>query len=164
MKILVPLFGLAILLSACSLEPKELLEEFNLDRLSRDGGPQTIALVGPDRQAVIVAIELADDPEERAAGLMNRESLPEDHGMLFLFEEPQILNFWMKDTLMPLDIFFFDAAGRVIGHDTMVPCEEDPCLRYTSSGPASIALEVNAGFRELHGIDGEWRIALPTGE
>ena len=168
MRFLAPLFVLGALLSACSFQPKALLEDFSMEKLTtllgRDAGPQTIALVGPDHKAVIVTVEIADDPEERAEGLMHREALPENHGMLFLFEEPQELSFWMKNTLIPLDILFFDAAGQVIGYDSMVPCEEDPCLQYTSSGLATIALEVNAGFRELHGIDSTWAIALPAGE
>lgn len=150
MRILIPLFGLAVLLSACSFSPSE------------NGGPQKMALVGPDEKAVSVIVEIADDPEERSQGLMNREMLPPDQGMLFMFPVAEPVTFWMKDTIMPLDIIFFDAQGNVIGSDSMVPCEEDPCLRYTSSGPAKSALEVNAGFVSTHGIGEGWRIALPT--
>ena len=150
MRFLFPLFGLAVLLSACSFPPVE------------DNGPQKIALVGPDEEAVSVIVEIADDPEERSVGLMNRESLPPDQGMLFMFNAAEPLTFWMKDTLIPLDIIFFDAQGNVIGSDSMVPCEEDPCLRYTSSGPATSALEVNAGFVKTHNIGAGWRIALPA--
>lgn len=149
MKILFPLFCLAILLSACSFGTAE------------HAGPQTIALVGPNNQALTVAVEVADDPEERSKGLMDRETLPPDSGMLFLFDTAEPLTFWMKDTRIPLDIIFFDVQGKFIGADSMVPCEEDPCLRYTSTGPANIALEVNQGFVATHGIGEGWRIALP---
>lgn len=149
MRLLIPLFCLAVLLSACS---------FTSDN---PGGPQNVALVGPNGTAIPLVVEVADDPEERGRGLMERESLADDHGMLFLFEQPQPLTFWMKDTWIPLDIIFFDYQGKVIGSDTMVPCEEDPCLRYTSSGPANSALEVNAGFVSEHGIGQGWQLALP---
>lgn len=148
MKLLLPLFCLAVLLSACSSS-------------ATDGGPQEVALIGPSGTAIPLTVEVADDPEERAQGLMGRESLEADHGMLFMFEQSQPLTFWMKDTLIPLDIIFFDYQGKVIGSDQMVPCEEDPCLRYTSSGPANSALEVNAGFVAEHGIGPGWQLGLP---
>lgn len=151
MKFLFPLFGLAFLLSACSFSPTD-----------QQDGSQKIALVGPSGQAISVDVEVADDAASRSQGLMNRESLGDTEGMLFLFPTPESLTFWMKNTLIPLDIIFFDSRGQVIGSDTMVPCTEDPCLRYTSSGPSNIALEVNAGFVETHEIGLGWRIALPA--
>jgi len=151
MKILFPLFSLAFLLSACAFTP-----------MDEDVGAQKIALVGPDKQAISVTVEIADDAQERSKGLMDRSELPEDHGMLFMFTTAEPLTFWMKNTLIPLDIIFFDGRGSVIGSDSMVPCTEDPCLRYTSSGPAMSALEVSAGFIEKHGIGAGWRIALPV--
>ena len=150
MRFLIPLFGLAALLSACSFSPGE------------NEGPRKIALVGPEDQAVSITVEIADDPEERSQGLMNRESIAVDHGMLFLFDKAEPLTFWMKNTVIPLDIIFFDGRGQFIGADSMLPCTEDPCLRYTSSGPSSTALEVKKGFVELHGIGPGWRIALPV--
>lgn len=145
MKFLIPLFGLAIILSACS----------------KNAGPQTIALIGPDQQVVEVMVEVADDVEERAQGLMGRESLEPGQGMLFLFVQEDILTFWMKDTLIPLDILFFDGQGNLVSTSTMAPCQEDPCPKYSSSVPAGIALEVNAGFLQQHGVGAGWRIALP---
>ena len=150
MRFLLPLFGLGVLLSACSFTPQG------------DLGDQKIELVGPEDQAVSVDVEIADDAASRAKGLMEVESLAMNEGMLFMFEKSEPLTFWMKNTLIPLDIIFFDGQGRVIGVDSMVPCLEDPCLRYTSSGPANIALEVPAGFVETHGIGAGWRIALPA--
>ncbi len=149
MKFLLPLFCLAVLLSACSFQPK-------------DAGTQTIALVGPSGEAITLTVEVADTPEERSQGLMGREALAVDEGMLFLFPVAEPLTFWMKNTPVPLDIIFFDSQGKVIGMDSMVPCVADPCLRYTSTGPAAIALEVLAGFTADHGIGPDWRIALPT--
>lgn len=150
MKFLLPLLCLAVLLSGCSFAAQNTSED------------QTIALIGPNDQAVTVVVEVADTPQERSQGLMGRAELPENQGMLFLFPQAEPLTFWMKDTYMPLDIIFFNPQGKVIGTDAMVPCEEDPCLRYTSTGPANIALEVNAGFVKQYGIGPEWRIALPS--
>ena len=108
-------------------------------------------------------MEGADDPEERSQGRMFRESLAPDHGMLFLFpvDSPEVLSFWMKNTLIPLDIIFFDAQGKVLSWTTMEPCEADPCQRYASGVPATYALEVNAGFVGEYGINEDWNIALP---
>jgi len=111
MKLLFPLFCLAILLSACT------------NQTSVNAGPQKIALIGPDEKAVTVTVEIADDPEERQQGLMGREMLDPDSGMLFIFDEPQVLTFWMKDTLIPLDIIFFGPQGALLGGETMLPCE-----------------------------------------
>ena len=145
MKILLPLFCLALLLSACV----------------KDAGPQTIALIGPEEKAVTVTVEVADDPEERQEGLMYREALEPDSGMLFIFDEPGTLSFWMKNTLIPLDILYFGPQGRYLGGQTMLPCEEDPCEKYSSPEGSSLALEVAAGFREFYGVGEGWRIALP---
>lgn len=147
MRILFPLFCLAILLSACA--PK-------------NAGPQTIALIGPDEKAVTVTVEIADDPEERQQGLAGREMLEPDSGMLFIFEEPAQLTFWMKDTLIPLDILFFGPQGKLLGGQTMLPCEADPCPKYYSEEGSSLALEVPAGFQEFYGIGKGWQIALPV--
>lgn len=150
MKFLLPLFGLAILLSACTSEPVEV-------------GPQNIALIGPTQQALTINVEVADSEEEWSKGLSNREeALAPKTGMLFLFPEQRELSFWMKDTLFPLDIIFFDGLGRVVHSTTMVPCEADPCPTYSSEMPASIALEVPAGYVEANGIGEGWQLALPT--
>ncbi len=150
MKLLLPLFCLAILLSACSASTIV------------NAGPQDIALIGPNEKAVTVTVEVADDPEERQQGLMNREALEPDSGMLFIFDEPGVLTFWMKDTLIPLDILFFGPQGYYLGGGTMLPCTEEPCEKYNSPDGASLALEVAAGFQEFYGVGEDWQIALPV--
>ncbi len=119
-----------------------------------------IRLIAPDGQELALRIEIADEPAEHARGLMFREELPEGTGMLFLFESEQILSFWMKSTLIPLDIVFFDRGGNYVSASTMEPCRDDPCPTYRSGGPAQYALEVTAGFVREHGVGEGWTLQL----
>lgn len=108
-----------------------------------------------------VTVEIADEPAERERGLMHRTELPEDMGMLFIFEREQPLAFWMKNTLIPLDILYFDAGGQWVSSVTMEPCIKDPCRTYPAEGPAQYALEVNKGYVLAHGIGEGWTLNLP---
>lgn len=92
-------------------------------------------------------VELADDFEERARGLMYRESMPADHGMLFVHDIEAPLAYWMKNTKIPLDILYFDAERRLVSIQRGVPiCTAgDRCPNYPSRGPAKYVLELNAG-------------------
>lgn len=100
---------------------------------------------------VTFAVELADTPAEHERGLMNRTSLPEGHGMLFVFDPPRPVAFWMKDTLIPLDIIFVGDGG-VIGVASAPLCAADPCPTYPSIGAVSHVLEINAGQAARSGI------------
>lgn len=92
------------------------------------------------------SVEVATTPAEQAHGLMDRTSMPADHGMLFVFAQPQPLTFWMKDTLIPLDMLFFDDHLRLVTIRADVPpCKADPCPTYASTAPARYVLELNAG-------------------
>ncbi len=103
---------------------------------------------------VRVFVEVADDPLERSRGLMFRESLAEDAGMLFVFGDEKIRSFWMHSTLIPLDTMFIGNDLTIVDVvEGAVPCEASPCPLYTSSAPARYALEVNAGFVQDHGIE-----------
>lgn len=95
-------------------------------------------------------VELADDAGERAQGLMHRESLPASAGMLFVYEKPQHVSFWMENTLIPLDMVFLDAAGRVVRvHENAVPLDRTPI----PSGEQVLAvLEINGGLARAIGI------------
>jgi uncharacterized membrane protein (UPF0127 family) len=109
---------------------------------------------------VELSVEVADDDAERARGLMFRTSLPENDGMVFLFPEATAGAFWMKDTLIPLSIAFFDAEGRILRILHMEPCRADPCPLYDPEVPFSGALEVNRGaFERLNVREGD-RIEL----
>lgn len=126
-------------------------------------GPVDIALVSPDRLAVPVTVELANTPERREEGLKNRAELDPGAGMLFVFPYDQMLNFWMKDTLIPLDIIFLDGDGWWVSHETMEPCppEQEECPKTFSSAEARFALEVPAGFANQYRIGDRWRLGFP---
>ena len=85
--------------------------------------------------------ELAITPEARSVGLMNRKPAPRD-GMLFVFEHPTSGGFWMKNTLVPLTIVFFDRNGRRVRRLSMVPCLDDPCKIYDPGRVYRFALEL----------------------
>jgi uncharacterized membrane protein (UPF0127 family) len=91
-------------------------------------------------------LELAHTPEEQAQGLMFRESLPEKTGMLFLFGDKGVHRFWMKNTMIPLDMIWMDPEGRVlfVSADTP-PCKTDPCPSYGPDSPAAMVLEIAGG-------------------
>ena len=99
-------------------------------------------------------VEVADDFDERARGLMYRESMPEDHGMLFVHEREEPLAYWMKNTRIALDILYFDAERRLVSIQHRVPtCSAgDRCPSYPSRGPAKYVLELNAGRSEGLGL------------
>lgn len=99
------------------------------------------------------SVEVATTPAEQAHGLMDRASMPADHGMLFVFPDAQPLTFWMKDTLIPLDMLFFDDTHRLVAvHADALPCKADPCQVYPSVVPARYVLELNAGAAAKLGV------------
>ncbi|SMR72191.1 hypothetical protein SAMN04488030_1464 [Aliiroseovarius halocynthiae] len=108
-----------------------------------------VSLRGPWGQAAF-RVEVADDPQERAQGLMFREEMPMTHGMLFLFEIAQPVSFWMKNTLIPLDMIFVQSDGTISRvHHNAVPHD----LTSIDGGRGVIAvLEVNGGMAERLGI------------
>lgn len=91
-------------------------------------------------------VELAQTSKERMRGLQHREFLHESSGMLFIFKESGRHSFWMKNTLIPLDIIWLDHAKRIVHIEHNVPpCKIDNCPSYTSDKNASYVLEINAG-------------------
>ncbi|WP_372572912.1 DUF192 domain-containing protein [Ruegeria jejuensis] len=95
-------------------------------------------------------VELADTPQERSRGLMFRESLPQRAGMLFVYEQPQRASFWMKNTLIPLDMIFVDSTGTVTHvHHQAIP--GDLTAIDGGTGVFSV-LEINGGLARKYGI------------
>jgi uncharacterized membrane protein (UPF0127 family) len=97
-------------------------------------------------------VQIADTDEARERGLMGVRSLAPDAGMAFLFDGPTDASFWMKDTLLPLSIAFWDTKGRIVGIREMVPCKHDPCALYSPGVPYVGAVEANRGFFAAHGV------------
>lgn len=98
---------------------------------------------------VTVVAEVADEPDERAAGLMYRESLDDDHGMIFVYPDERPRSFWMKNTPLPLSIAYLSAAGRVVSIKDMEPLSTRPVL---SDYGAQYALEMERGWFARHGV------------
>lgn len=101
-------------------------------------------------RVVRFAVELADDADERARGLMFRPSMASSAGMLFVYERPQHAVFWMKNTLIPLDMIFADATGLVTHvHENAVPMDETTIL---GGRDVTYVLEINGGLAGRLGI------------
>lgn len=128
-------------------------------------GPQT----GLNRDTIIVEtrigqrhsfhVDLALTPQQQAHGLMFVERMEDDHGMLFLNEQEGRLSFWMKNTLIPLDIIFVDAAGYIVNIQHGKPRDLTPL---PSAGPALAVLEINGGLAARLGIRPGDRLLHPT--
>jgi len=99
------------------------------------------------------SVELAETREKQALGLMFREELPDDHGMVFLFPNEAPRRFWMKNTRIPLDIFYFDENLALVSvSENTPPCRTQRCPSYPSAGPAKVVLELNAGKAAALGV------------
>lgn len=106
-------------------------------------------------------VELATTGKEQELGLMFRDSLPEDHGMLFIFPSAVTRSFWMKNTRIPLDILYFDAELRLVSVvENARPCRVQNCPTYPSAGPAQYVLELNAGKARELGVGAGDRLEL----
>ena len=91
-------------------------------------------------------VELAETQQKQALGLMFRDSMPDDHGMLFIFPAEGLRSFWMKNTRIPLDILYFDDDLKLVSVAANAqPCRTRRCPPYPSEGPAKYVLELNAG-------------------
>ncbi len=105
-----------------------------------------------------ITVEIADTPETRQRGLMFRESLPEDSGMLFVFPQDEVLTFWMKDTSIPLSIAYIDQNGVIMTIKNMYPFDLTPV---SSDVPVRYALEMNQNFFSRNAIRVGDRVILP---
>jgi len=103
----------------------------------------------------VLYAEVADTPEELRSGLMYRESMPNDQGMLFVFAGGNAQrSFWMKNTLIPLDMIFVNSSMEIVSIQADVPpCVADPCPTYGSVKPAKYVIETNAGYAATFGIE-----------
>jgi len=120
-------------------------QQTNQEKEMESAGLHTILI-----NDVPLQVEIAQTEETASLGLMFREDLPDTRGMLFVFPQQQILSFWMRNTLIPLDIAFIDESGVIVDLQHMAPLDESK--NYISAEPALYALEVNVGWFEKHGI------------
>ena len=114
------------------------------------GCAETQVLVKGEFGEARFTIELADEPGERSKGLMHRKSMATSAGMLFVFERPQAVAFWMKNTLIPLDMIFIDTTGTIVHiHENAIPHDETPI-----PGGAGVfaVLEINGGLSKKFGF------------
>lgn len=137
------LLGLVLTAGGCGLMP--------VKEKTAAKGP--VVVLNTQNGKTEIAVDIVDTMETRTRGLMFRESMPEDEGMFFVFEEEDEKSFWMKNTLIPLDMIFIGADYRVVSITKgAVPCKADPCGSYPSKGPAKYVLEVNAGVSDKAGL------------
>jgi uncharacterized protein len=139
----------ALLLAACQRSAPP-IEDLPSGTLHIDAGGQEIQ----------VEVSIAETPEARAQGLMGVEDLPDSAGMVFLQPNPSALPFWMKDTLIPLSIAFWDEQGTIRAILDMEPCREDTCRLYRPGVDWVGAIEVNQGFFDERGVEIGDRVRL----
>ena len=112
--------------------------------------------VGPNRVCFdghCIFVEIAQADEELQRGLQDRKSLGEENGMLFIFPQPGIYGFWMKDTLIPLDIIWLNEERKVIYvAESVPPCPNEPCATYGPAQESRYVLEINSGGAKHRGI------------
>lgn len=124
----------------------------------------TVTLVEPDGGVALpIPVYDAYRPRLRKRGLMERTDLPSGAGMVFRFPDDRENGFWMKNTVIPLSIAYFDADGVVNTVLDMEPCTTIRCPSYPPDVPYRGALEVNQGFFDEIGLQPGWRVELPFG-
>jgi uncharacterized membrane protein (UPF0127 family) len=169
-KIFTIVFVLALLLAGCSgpradpgTQNQQTQQSSGTTAAGKEGttsGLRTLVIYASGGKKVEVRVELADDLAEQTKGLMDRTTLGENRGMLFVYPEEQELSFWMKNTLIPLSIAFIDSERRIIDIQDMKPLDDEP-PNYVSAEPAQYALEVNQGFFESRGVKVGDSVELP---
>lgn len=111
---------------------------------------------GNGNEKAEITFETAITSEEKKTGLMNRTELGQNHGMIFVYDKPDMRAFWMKNTLIPLDIIFLDSNKQIINIEKAHPEPDTPdseLERYRSDAPAQYVIEVNQNFTDRHGIE-----------
>lgn len=112
-------------------------------------GGQLIRVVDVSVGGVPISVEIADTPALRETGLMHRDSLPANHGMLFVYADEQMRSFWMRNTKIPLDIAFIDRNGSIVNIEQMEAQTDENTI---STAPAMYALEMSLGWFEANGV------------
>lgn len=119
----------------------------------RDAGPEPPRIpvtIATDEGDVVFQAEIADTPDERTKGLMFREEMDDAHGMLFLFPEEKPRSFWMKNTLIPLDMIFIRADRTILG--IVENAEPQTTTSRSVPGESQFVLEINGGLAKARGL------------
>ena len=143
--VIITVMTVATMGSSCKQEAKGPLNQ-NL--------PTTTMRLGSEQ----FTLEVADEDKEREVGLMNRRSMPADHGMIFVFPQESRLSFYMKNTLIPLDILYLDADGDVVDIRQMQPLD---LSSVPSRAPAKYAIELNLGTAARLGLKPGDHLEIP---
>jgi uncharacterized membrane protein (UPF0127 family) len=152
---LVSAIGLTTVAVACSSTSREPSPSATPSAL-----PTGVVRIESAGGPVELRVQIAETTEARRRGLMGVRHLDADAGMVFLFPEPVDPGFWMKDTIIPLAIAFWDSDGRIAAIREMAPCRRDPCPLYSPGVPVVGAVEANRGYFADHGAGPGDRIEL----
>lgn len=142
----------ALLVAVTAIITTGLITQETEEQLGKDKVNATFQTGNQEAWAVL---EVANNETEKAEGLMNRTNLGEHEGMLFNYTEEDLRGFWMKNTLIPLDMIFLNEEREVINVETAYPepnTSDEDLKRYRSERPAKYVIEVNAGFAENYSI------------
>jgi hypothetical protein len=149
-------FGLVMSLAACAADTKAPAAPAVQQA---DGVHREEVVIETSRGPVTFFAEIADDDPERTRGLMFRREMAREHGMLFEFDSPEPLSFWMRNTHLSLDLIFIGPDGRVLNiAERATPYSDAPI---PSTGPASGVLEINAGLSRELGVAPGDRVRHP---
>src|SRR3989304_1987917 len=157
---IISLFLLLLFISACGEGKKEQLPVVGQQNNTTSESDVKVDIVEPPQKVDLstvkkvkiedagINVEIADTPDERRIGLMNRDELPADSGMIFVFEDEKVVHFWMKNTSIPLDIIHFNSdleIVNILNNTSPCPRTQRLCPAYSSEVPVKYTLEVNAG-------------------
>jgi uncharacterized protein len=140
--------ALALMAGACSSTPQQA------------SLPRGVLHVSTGSGVARLNVEIAANGRARSVGLMSRPRLAPNAGMVFVFDGPHISGFWMKNTLIPLSIAFWDRSGRILRILHMAPCRADPCPVYYPGVTYVGAVETNKGWFAAHGVQRGDRVSL----
>ena len=126
-----------------------------------DFATSTLSLDRGDGSLLTYRVELATTPRQQAYGLMHVKAMDADAGMLFIFDDMAVRSFWMKNTLIPLDMLFFDDEGRLVS--AVEAAAPGSLISRRSEGPAKYVLELNGGSMRADSIGPDARLRFPLG-
>lgn len=143
-------FVLAFAIAGCGGDSK--------DDAFATGGLTTLTIKAPNGKSAKIKVEIADDTNERSTGLMNRDSLPKDNGMLFIIDPPRGAGFYMKDTKIPLTIAFIGPCGAIVALADMEPLT---LTIHSTNEVYNFGLEANKGWFSEHGLGVGSTVTIP---